>query len=104
VDAELHVGGSPGGPRRQPHARQQLVGPARRLPGAADEIVERQLAAPAGRYELDVGVERQEQGREIAVGIGERQIAADGADVPHAHVGHVARDRRDERVARANEG
>ena len=104
MDAELHVGGRrAGGPRRQPHRGQQLVRRAGRRPGAADEVAQRQLAAPAPRHQLHACVQREEQRGEIAVGIGEREVAADGADVAHADVGHVAGDRGQQRAVPAHE-
>ena len=37
------------------------------------------------------------------MGIGEREVTADGTDVPDPHVGHVPGDRADQRAASSNE-
>jgi hypothetical protein len=53
----------------------------------------RPLAAFVRRHQLEVGIEGEKERGPIAVRIGEGEIAAHGADVPHPGVGHVSRDR-----------
>src|SRR5215470_5992309 len=104
VDAELEIDSDgPLGPGTQAHRRQDLVVPARRLIRAEDEIGERDLALPSSAPERDGAVEGETDRGQIAVRIREGEITADGADVTHAHVGHVRGHASQERAPLAEE-
>src|SRR5215470_8520778 len=104
VDAELEVG--PDGalePGTQAHRRQDLVVPARRFVWPEDEIRERDLVLPGLTPERDGAVEGEADRGQIAVRIREGEIASDGANMTHAHVGHVRGHASQERAPLAEE-
>src|SRR5215470_11094056 len=99
VDAELEVGPDcPLRPGTQAHRRQDLVVPTRRLVAPKNEIRERDLALPCSTPERNGAVEGEADRGQIAVRIREGEIAADGADVTYAHVGHVRGHASEERA------
>ena len=84
-------------PHWEAHPRQQLLRRQRRLPRPGEELRCGDSARAAGRRDIELGIERQGDGRQLARGVGVRDRAAHRAAVADLEVPDERRRKAEER-------
>ena len=92
-----------GGATGSAHLDEQLVGRGRRRQVGHEELLRRQHALAARGSQDQLAVERGDDGRQLAGGIGVGEAAADRPPVPDLHVTDLRHRLGEERAALAHE-